>query len=206
MLACYAIPVVETYVARTAEEAVEIAEKVGYPLVIKIFSETITHKSDVGGVKLNIRSHQAVRDAFKDIHHSVTEAVGEGHFQGVTVQKITVKLDGYELILGSSVDPQFGPVLLFGMGGQLVERFKDRALALPPLNINLARRLMEKTRIYQALKGVLDASPSIWPPLKKHPDTLTNDRGESLDQGMRREPLDGLAGGNHRPGCTCCHI
>ena len=79
-------------------------------------------------------------------------------FQGVTVQPM-VKLDGYELILGSSIDPQFGPVLLFGAGGQLVEVFKDRALALPPLNTTLARRMMEQTRIFTALKGVRGRRP-----------------------------------------------
>ncbi len=80
------------------------------------------------------------------------------HFQGVTVQPM-IKLDGYEVIIGSSIDPQFGPVLLFGTGGQLVEVFKDRALALPPLNTTLARRMMEQTKIYTALKGVRGRKP-----------------------------------------------
>lgn len=158
LLASYDIPVVETFIAKTAEEAVKIAERIGYPVVLKLFSETITHKTDVGGVKLNLRTQQAVRDAFQDIQRSVAKAAGQEHFQGVTVQRM-VKHEGYELILGSSVDPQFGPVLLFGMGGQLVEVFRDRALALPPLNINLARRLMEKTKIYEALKGIRGRKP-----------------------------------------------
>ena len=158
LLASYAIPVVETFIAKTAEEAVDIAERIGYPVVLKLFSETITHKTDVGGVKLNIRNPQAVRDVYQDIQRSVAQAAGEEHFQGVTVQRM-VKHEGYELILGSSVDPQFGPVLLFGMGGQLVEVFKDHALALPPLNVNLTRRLMEKTKIYEALKGIRGRKP-----------------------------------------------
>ena len=90
--------------------------------------ETITHKTDVGGVQLNLRDADAVRAAFKRIQNAVTERAGAEHFQGVTVQPM-LKLDGYELIVGSSIDPQFGPVLLFGTGGTLVEVFKDRALA-----------------------------------------------------------------------------
>jgi acetyltransferase len=94
-----------------------------------------------------------VRHAYEAIRASVTERKGAEHFEGVTVQPM-VNWTGYELILGSSIDPQFGPVLLFGMGGQLVELFKDRALGLPPLNTTLARRMMESTKIYGALKGI----------------------------------------------------
>jgi acetyltransferase len=104
-------------------------------------------------VQLNLRTASAVRQAWKAIETSVTKKAGAEHFMGVTVQPM-IKLEGYELIVGSSVDSQFGPVLLFGTGGQLVEVFKDRALALPPLNATLARRMMERTRIFTALKGV----------------------------------------------------
>jgi acetyltransferase len=104
-------------------------------------------------VKLNLASEEAVRHAYRAIQTSVAEKVGAQHFAGVTVQPM-IKLDGYELILGSSVDPQFGPVILFGSGGQLVEVYKDRALALPPLNTTLAQRMMEQTQIFKALKGV----------------------------------------------------
>jgi len=99
-----------------------------------------------------------VRKAFDEIRTGVTEKAGAEHFGGVTVQPM-IKLDGYEIILGSSVDPQFGPVLLFGLGGQLVEVFKDRALGLPPLNTTLARRMMEQTKIYKALHGVRGRKP-----------------------------------------------
>jgi acetyltransferase len=132
---------------------VKRTDQLGYPVVVKLYSETLTHKSDVGGVQLDLRNATAVRHAWRHIHASVTEKAGQQHFLGVTVQPM-VKRDGYELILGSSIDPQFGPVLLFGAGGQLVEVFKDSALGLPPLNATLARRLMEQTRIYAALKGV----------------------------------------------------
>ena len=120
ILECYGIPTVKTRLATSPETAAELAVEIGLPVVIKINSKTITHKTDVGGV---------------------------------TVQPM-IKLEGYEVILGSSIDPQFGPVLLFGSGGQLVEVYKDSAVALPPLNTTLARRLMERTRIYGAFKGV----------------------------------------------------
>src|SRR5208283_2704858 len=153
LLAAYGIPTVETHIARSELDAVKLAARLGFPVVLKLYSETITHKTDVGGVQLNLRTAAAVRQAWKAIESAVAKKVGKEHFLGVTVQPM-IKLDGYELIVGSSVDPQFGPVLLFGTGGQLVEVFKDRALGLPPLNATLARRMMERTRIFTALKGV----------------------------------------------------
>jgi acetyltransferase len=126
--------------------------------VLKLFSETITHKTDVGGVALNLLDAEAVHTAFRKIQRSVAEKAGEGNFLGVTVQPM-VKLGGYELIVGSSIDAQFGPVLLFGAGGQLVEVFKDRALGLPPLNTTLARRMVEQTRVHDALRGVRGRAP-----------------------------------------------
>jgi acetyltransferase len=153
LLAAYGLPTVETEVAATEDEAAAQANAIGYPVVVKLLSETITHKTDVGGVHLNLRDEAAVRGAYRGIQASVREKAGEGHFLGVTVQPM-LKLEGYELIVGSSVDPQFGPVLLFGAGGQLVEVFKDRALSLPPLNTTLARRMMEQTRMFPALEGV----------------------------------------------------
>lgn len=158
LLASYGIPTVITQIATSEEEAVQYAGEIGYPAVLKLFSETITHKTDVGGVRLNLMDADEVRKAYRAIESSVAEKVGAEHFQGVTVQKM-IKFEGYELIIGSSLDPQFGPVLLFGTGGQLVEVFKDRALALPPLNTTLARRMMEQTKIYKALKGVRGRQP-----------------------------------------------
>jgi acetyltransferase len=153
LLAAYGIPTVETHIATTESDAVKQAARLGFPVVLKLHSETITHKTDVGGVQLNLRTASAVRQAYKAIESSCAKKAGKEHFQGVTVQPM-IKLDGYEIIIGSSIDPQFGPVLLFGTGGQLVEVFKDRALGLPPLNATLARRMMERTKIYTALKGV----------------------------------------------------
>ncbi len=158
LLAAYGIPTVPTKIAQSAEQAAATAQEMGYPVVLKLFSETITHKTDVGGVQLNLQDAAAVRAAYNKIQKSVADKVGTEHFLGVTVQPM-IKLEGYELIIGSSQDPQFGPVLLFGSGGQLVEVYKDRALALPPLNTTLAQRMMEQTKIYRALKGVRGRKP-----------------------------------------------
>ena len=153
VIALYGITTIETRLASNESQAAECAEAIGFPVALKLNSETITHKSDVGGVKLNLQSREDVARAYREIEISVREKAGAGNFLGVTVQPM-VKLDGYELILGSSVDAQFGPVLLFGSGGQMVEVYRDQALALPPLNSTLAVRLMEQTRIYRALQGV----------------------------------------------------
>lgn len=152
LLAAYGIPTVETRVAYSAHEAIKCAEEIGYPVVLKLFSDTITHKTDVGGIQLNLKGTDAVRNAYHAIAAAVTAKVGAEHFLGVTVQPM-ISLDGYELIIGSSLDPQFGPVLLFGSGGQLVEVYQDHSLALPPLTTTLARRMMERTRIFAALQG-----------------------------------------------------
>src|SRR5579872_3698358 len=159
VLSAYGIPVAQTVIARSEAEAVQAAGAIGYPVVLKLYSETITHKTDVGGVQLNLCACDNVKRAYQAIEKSVTEKAGAEHFQGVTVQPMIQSKDAYELIMGSSLDPQFGPVLLFGTGGQLVEVFKDRSLALPPLNSTLARRMMEQTKIYKALKGVRGRRP-----------------------------------------------
>ncbi len=158
LLSVYDIPTVETRLATNETEAVQQANEIGYPVVVKLHSEILTHKTDVGGVKLNLPNAESVQAAYREIETSVREQSNPEYFQGVTVQPM-VRLDGYEVILGSSVDPQFGPVLLFGTGGQLVEVFKDSSLALPPLNTTLARRMMEQTRIYKAFKGVRGRKP-----------------------------------------------
>ena len=159
LLAAYGVPTAQTIIATDAGAAVKAAGQIGYPVVLKLYSETITHKTDVGGVQLNLGDAETVERAFHAIEASVSEKAGAQHFQGVTVQPMIKLKDAYELIIGSSLDPQFGPVLLFGTGGQLVEVFKDRSLALPPLNTTLARRMMEQTKIYKALKGVRGRKP-----------------------------------------------
>ena len=158
LLALYGIPTVETRLAGTEDEALDVATSLGYPVALKLHSFTVTHKTEVGGVRLSLNDGAAVRAAYRDMQMGVTSKLGEGHFNGVTVQRM-ISTEGYELIVGSSTDQQFGPVLLFGTGGQLVEIFQDRALALPPLNTTLARRFVERTRIFAALKGVRGRKP-----------------------------------------------
>jgi acetyltransferase len=158
LLAAYDIPTVETRIARTEVEAVACANEIGYPVVLKLWSETLTHKSDIGGVQLNLCDADAVHRAYQAIADAVYTRAGAEAFLGVTVQPM-IPLDGYELILGSSTDPQFGPVLLFGSGGQLVEVYQDRAFALPPLTTTLAQRLMEQTHIFATFQGVRGRPP-----------------------------------------------
>ena len=158
LLSLYGIPTVETRPAASEDEAAKIAAELGFPVVLKVLSETIKHKTDVGGVKLNLRDEASVRSAYRAIQSSIAEKAGLREFSGVTVQPM-VRFDGYDLILGSSVDPQFGPVILFGSGGLLVDVYGDHALALPPLNTTLAQRLMEQTRVFAALKGVRGRKP-----------------------------------------------
>jgi acetyltransferase len=152
VLAAAGIPVVPTRLAATEDEAVAAAAAIGWPVALKLHSHTITHKAEVGGVRLGLRDADAVRAAWRGIEAGVAAARGPGHFVGVTVQPM-VETAGVELILGSSVDPQFGPVLVFGAGGRLVEVLRDRALGLPPLNATLARHLLEQPRIFAALTG-----------------------------------------------------
>jgi len=151
VLSAYGIPVVPAIACKTADEAVAAAKKIGYPVALKLLSSTITHKSEVGGVRLNLPDEQAVRAAFAAIESS------DG-FEGVSVQPM-VHDRGYELIIGSSLGRQFGPVILFGCGGVLAEVFQDRTLGLPPGQRAIERRLMERTKMYEALQGVRGQRP-----------------------------------------------
>lgn len=155
----YGIPVTPTRVAHSVPEAVAAARELGFPAVLKLYSHTITHKTDVGGVRLDLASPEAVAEAFLGIERAVREHVGAEHFQGVTVQPMVRSEAGYETILGSTLDPQFGPVVMFGAGGQLVEVFRDRVFGLPPLNATLALRMLERTRIFRAFQGVRGRPP-----------------------------------------------
>ncbi|HVA37489.1 MAG TPA: GNAT family N-acetyltransferase [Candidatus Dormibacteraeota bacterium] len=148
LLACYGIPTVETRVAATAEEAARLAEELGYPVVLKLQSHTIAHKRSAGGVRLGLRDADEVRAAFARIESRVAAP----DFDGVSVQPMVTD-EGYELFVAATLDAQIGPVLAFGHGGRLVEAIGDRALGLPPLNTTLAHRLMERTRIFEALSG-----------------------------------------------------
>jgi acetyltransferase len=153
VLRAYSIATTPTVVCASAAEAEAAALAMGFPVVLKLLSTTITHKSDVDGVQLNLCDEAAVETAFESIRNAVGRPGKPAAFEGVTVQPM-VQERGFEVIVGSTVDPQFGPVILFGAGGVLVEVFQDRSLALPPLNRTLARRLMERTLIFKALHGV----------------------------------------------------
>ncbi|MEN7549398.1 bifunctional acetate--CoA ligase family protein/GNAT family N-acetyltransferase [Rapidithrix thailandica] len=148
LLEAYDLPIVQGALARSVDQAAVIAEKIGYPVVLKVNSVEIAHKNQVGGIVFNLHSEAALRDAYQRIESRIVERFGERAFGGVSVQKMVTPLL-LELIIGATIDEQFGPVLLFGNGGENVEVYKDTALALPPLNTTLAKRLMEQTRIYR---------------------------------------------------------
>jgi len=155
----YNFPVVKTKTAQTENEAALLASQLGYPVVMKVLSPQITHKSDVGGVVLDITSEAEAREAFKRITQKAKEHDPDAEILGVTVQPM-IKRQGYEVIIGAKADPLFGPVILFGMGGVGVGLFKDFAIGIPPLNQTLVRRMMEETKMYQLLKGYRNFPPA----------------------------------------------
>jgi acetyltransferase len=152
-LEAYEIPVTKPQAARTAEEAVDVARRLGYPVVLKIHSPQITHKTDVGGVMLNLSSDEKVRTAFEQIISRAKEKRPDAEIVGVTVQKMVTYPNSFELIMGTKKDPVFGPVIMVGMGGVAAEVFRDRALGLPPLNEALARRMLESLKSWPLLQG-----------------------------------------------------
>ncbi|MFX1575668.1 MAG: bifunctional acetate--CoA ligase family protein/GNAT family N-acetyltransferase [Promethearchaeota archaeon] len=151
LLEFYNIPVAKTRIAKTVDEAASAAASIGFPVVLKIHSPDISHKSDAGGVKLDLKNDNEVRDAYNEIIESVKAHNPKAKIQGVSVQRMINPI-GTEVILGAKRDPLFGPVIMFGMGGIGVEFFNDVSLGFPPLNQTLARRIMEDTRVYRILK------------------------------------------------------
>ena len=160
LLRAYGIASVDTAVAVDAAAAVSTAERLGYPVVLKILSPDITHKSDVGGVALSLHDGAAVRAAAERMQERVRRERPEARVTGFTVQPMVKRPQAIELIAGASVDPLFGPVILFGQGGTAVEVVGDRALALPPLNEALARDLVQRTRVSRLLGGWRDHAPA----------------------------------------------
>ena len=160
-LEAYGISSTRPYLATTEKQAAEMADKyTKYPVVMKIASKDISHKSDVGGVVLNLKNAQEVKEAFKHMLKTVAQKVPTAKLEGVTLQRMVSKYD-YELIIGSSTDAQYGPVILFGAGGTLAEFYKDVSVGLPPLNRNLAHNIMADTHIYSMLKnGFRDKPPA----------------------------------------------
>jgi acetyltransferase len=160
VLAAYGIPVAVSRIVSGAEEAVAAANAIGFPVAVKILSPDITHKSDVGGVALGLTDAVQVRAAVEAMGVRIAKAAPKARIEGFVVQPMIRRPNAHELILGASEDPQFGPVILFGHGGTAAEVIRDRALALPPLNMRLARDLMAQTRIHRLLTGYRDRPPA----------------------------------------------
>lgn len=152
-LEAYEIPVTKPYLARSCDEAVTIASRIGYPVVLKIHSPDITHKTDVGGVALNLTSDEAVRRAYDKMMRTAAERRPDARIMGGTIQQMVTFPTGFELIMGTKKDPIFGSVIMVGMGGTAAEVFRDRALAMPPLNEALARRALESLKSWPLLQG-----------------------------------------------------
>jgi acetyltransferase len=159
ILAAYGIPVTPTMSASTAKAAVQAANHLGYPVVMKIHSPQISHKTDVGGVKVGLKNEDEVKAAFEEVTVSARSHEPEAQILGVTMQPLVKPID-FELILGTKKDPLFGPMLLFGLGGIYAEVLKDVAMELPPLNLMLAERLVQRTKVYRLLQGYRNLPPA----------------------------------------------
>ncbi|HRJ23895.1 MAG TPA: GNAT family N-acetyltransferase [Thauera sp.] len=151
LLAAFRIPIAQTVVARSAAEAMVLSAEIGLPVVMKIDSPNVKHKSDVGGVRLNIRSLAAVRSTYQEILDEVKRAQPEAVINGIAIEPMIQKRNGRELVVGVKRDPVFGPAISFGEGGNLVEANRDIAVALPPLNSFLVRDMIRSTRIASRL-------------------------------------------------------
>lgn len=158
LLACYGIPIVETRVVDSDEDALAAAEALGYPVVAKIMAPGIPHKSHVGGVSLNLEDGVQLLKALSVMRDKIAKLAPQTGIKGFTIQPMIRPADAQELIMGAKCDPIFGPVILFGQGGTAVELTQDRAIGLPPLNMALARQLVDRTRVSRLLKGYRD-----WP-------------------------------------------
>lgn len=156
VLSAYGIPTVETHIVRSSDEAARVASEMGFPVAVKVVSEQITHKSDVGGVKLFLNSESDVTTACEQIAKSVSSLCPGTKIEGFTVQRMANRPGAYELFMGVTDDPVFGPVIVFGDGGTAVEIVDDSAVALPPLNMKLAKDVIARTRISKLLGGYRD--------------------------------------------------
>lgn len=208
LLAEYGIPVSQPIAASTADEATAVATRIGFPVVMKIRSPDITHKTDVGGVVLDLANEADVRSAFGTMLNSVKSARPDATIEGVTLQPMITAARGVELLVGAKQDPVFGSVLLVGAGGILAELLQDRALELPPLNERLARRMLKSLRCFPLLQGFrgrpgVDVDQLIevlirfsylvadWPELSEidiNPLLVSSDRLIALDARMRWQP------------------
>ena len=159
------IPVTKAQLVRSGKEAAETAQKLGFPVVLKIVSPNVTHKSDVGGVKLGLQSAEEVEAAFAEITASVKQHQADALIEGVAVQKMAAA--GIEVIIGMSKDPQFGPVLMFGLGGIFVEVLKDVAFRIVPLEPKDARQMIREIKGFPVLEGVRGQPPADLAALEK---------------------------------------
>jgi acetyltransferase len=151
ILSAYGFRIPEGHLTSTADEAVETAEQIGYPVAIKIVSPNIVHKTDLGGVKLHLSTADDVRDAFDLMMLRIRQVAPEAHIEGIYVEKMLAR--GMEVIIGMSRDPQFGPMLMFGLGGIFVEVMKDVTFHLAPITTEEAFQMLKSTRSYEMLKG-----------------------------------------------------
>ena len=158
LLQCYGIRVVESKSATTADEAVKAAEELGFPVVMKLISDTITHKTEVGGVILDLRSRIEVKNAFSQIKKHLINIGRENEMQGVIIQKMIP--GGVEVIVGVTQDPSFGPLMMFGMGGMHTELFRDVTFRVHPLTDIDAREMIRSVKAYQLLEGWRGSEPS----------------------------------------------
>ena len=152
------IPVVDSYSSRSKAEAIRVARSIGFPVVLKILSKDVLHKSDVGGVAVGIKNLRQVGESYDSIMSSVTRNNPEADIQGVSVQRMADP--GVEVIIGASTDPQFGHVIMFGMGGTLVEILQDVSLRLVPLTPRDAREMVREIKSFQLLQGYRGTEPS----------------------------------------------
>jgi acetyltransferase len=159
LLASYGLPVNRTEKAVSAHDAVRLSDTIGYPVVMKVLSPDILHKTDADGIRLDLRTEADVRKAYDDIIANAKAYDAQADIQGVTLQSM-IRQPDYEILMGSKQDDNFGPVILFGMGGIFTEALQDRTIGFPPLNVLLARRLMENTKIYTLLKGYRNRLPA----------------------------------------------
>ncbi|NHZ80866.1 GNAT family N-acetyltransferase [Massilia sp. CCM 8695] len=160
LLAAYGVAVVQTRSTASVEEAVAAANAIGFPVALKILSPDITHKSDMGGVVLDLEDANAVRAAAQRMNKQLAQLQPDARLEGFSVQQMARRPDAHELIVGVATDPVFGPVILFGQGGIAVEVTADHAVALPPLNVVLARDLISRTRVAKLLAGYRNRPPA----------------------------------------------
>jgi acetyltransferase len=159
LLKAYEIPVSDTLIANSADQAVEVADQIGYPVVLKLRAPEILHKIDIGGVVLDLQDATAVHNAYTGMLEQVRQHDPDAQIDGVTLQRMMYPEHGIEMILGASKDPTFGPVIMVGLGGTATSVHRDHALGLPPLNERLVRRMLESLRSWPMLQGFRGSPP-----------------------------------------------